>query len=151
MFSGKFCLRVPWRYKTVFDLYMCTNIQCMGHAVAQCSRFPMVSLDCFIDIIFPAALWPCCRFKLQQKWVRGIFPGGWRQPERKADNLYMTIFLKSASLKLLEPSGPAQTCTEIVLYTMYFNVEKTVSGGCRTIVILEHTFSTHLVNVASYS
>jgi hypothetical protein len=41
-----------------------------GHAVAQLVetplqsgrsriRFPIVSLEFFIDIIFPAALWPC--------------------------------------------------------------------------------------------
>jgi hypothetical protein len=39
-------------------------------------RFPMVSLDFFIDIIIPVALWPWGRLSLQQKWVPGIFPGG---------------------------------------------------------------------------
>ena len=39
-------------------------------------RFPMVSMEIFIDIILPAAMWPQGWLNLQQKWVPGIFPGG---------------------------------------------------------------------------
>ena len=36
----------------------------------------MVSLEFFIDIILPSALWPRGWHGLQQKWIPGIFLGG---------------------------------------------------------------------------
>ena len=71
-------------------------------------RFPMVSLDFFIDIILPVGLWPWGWLILKQKWVPEMFPGvkaagayGW-QPY----HLHVPIVLKSGSLNLLELSGP---------------------------------------------
>jgi len=40
------------------------------------ARFPLVSLEFFIDIIFLVALWSWGWLSLWQKWVPGIFPGG---------------------------------------------------------------------------
>ena len=44
-----------------------------------CRYKDLVSLEFFIDIILPAALWPW-------GWVPGIYTGGKRRPVRRADN-----------------------------------------------------------------
>jgi hypothetical protein len=45
---------------------------------ARMSRiwFPMVSLEFFVGIILPVALWPWGWLSLYQKWVPGIIPRG---------------------------------------------------------------------------
>ena len=71
---------------------------------------PMVSLELFINIFLPAAIWPRGRNSLYKQWVPGIFPG------LKAAGLWcwqcyhlgMQIFLKSGRIKLLGPSWPVQ-------------------------------------------
>jgi len=91
-------------------------------------RFPMVSLEFFIDIILPAAIWPwgdsaSNRNEYQEYLLEVKTAGayGW-QPY----HLHMPIVLKSGSLNLLEPLGPVQACNGIALLlgstlpTLYF-------------------------------
>ena len=56
-----------------FNIYLnCPAVQVVRSRV----RSPMVLLQFFNDIILPAALWPCGRLSVEQKWVPGIFSGG---------------------------------------------------------------------------
>jgi hypothetical protein len=67
-------------------LIICNNIDaCRSGAVGWDTalqaerpqiRFPMMSLEFFIDIILLAAQWTWSRLIFQHKWVPGIFPGG---------------------------------------------------------------------------
>jgi hypothetical protein len=74
--------RLQWKFE--FHLLLLT-VEARGGAFGSGTalqagrsrvRFPMVSLDFFIDINLPAAIWPSGRLNLQQKWVPGMFPGG---------------------------------------------------------------------------
>jgi len=54
------------------------QVSCWGTALQagrSWVRFPMVSLENFIDIILPVTVWPWDWFSLWQKWVPEIFPG----------------------------------------------------------------------------
>ena len=73
-------------------------------------RFPLVSLEFFIKLIFPAALWPSNKNEYQKYFLgeKAASALGW-QPY----HLRVQIVLISGSLKILEPSGPVQAITRI--------------------------------------
>jgi hypothetical protein len=73
-------------------------------------RSPMQSLEFFIDITFPAALWPWGWLRNISWAVKAAGAYGW-QPY----HLHLPIVLKGGSLNLLEPSGPVQACNGIAL------------------------------------
>ena len=76
-----------------------------------------VIVQFFFHIKLPIALWPWGRLSFEQKWVPGVFPGAWRRPVRKANNL--TTILGHCheiwNLNFLEPSGPLQACNGTAL------------------------------------
>ena len=60
-------------------------------------RFPVVSLEFFIDITHPVTLWPWGWLSPWKKWVQGIFPRGWRWLVHRAD---LTTFMCRLSWNL---------------------------------------------------
>jgi hypothetical protein len=90
------CHLFPERGISLFFVYVYIKVDhWVGYTVAQLFeaqtgrswvRFPMVSLEFFIYIILPAALWHWVRLSLLQKWLSGIIPGGVKGPGRRADN-----------------------------------------------------------------
>ena len=88
-------------------------------------RFPIMSLEFFIDIILPGRTMPpgvdlaSNRNEYQEYFLVIKSAGGWGwQPY----HLHVPIVLKSGSLNLLEPSGPVQACNGIaLLFYKYHN------------------------------
>jgi hypothetical protein len=104
-------------------------------------RFPIVSLEFFIDITLPAALWSWSRLSLEQKWVPGIYPGG-----KGGRCVGLTIlptscadFLKTGSINLLEPPGPVKAFNGIALPYLYHRCEEFQRECCVVICIITCT------------
>jgi hypothetical protein len=78
----------------------------------------MVSLEFFVNIILPAALYSpgvdsASNRKEYQEYFLKVKEAGAK--DCQPYHLHMPIVLKSGSLNLLEPSGPVQACNGIAL------------------------------------
>ena len=86
----------------------------------------MVSLEFFIDIILPIALWPWCRLSLLTKMSTREFPGGKCGRCVRLTTLPppCAIVMKSGNLNFLETSEPLQACnrTALPLLTGYITL-----------------------------
>jgi hypothetical protein len=73
--------------------------------------------------ILPIALWPWGWFRLWQKWVPGVFPGGKGGRCLRLTTLTPScaFVMKSGNLNFLEPSGPLQACNGIAL-SLFFTI-----------------------------
>ena len=97
-------------------------------------RFPMVSLEFFIDIILPAALCPWGWLNLLQKWVPGTFPG-----VKGGRCIGLTTLPASCAdcLEICEPQPPAivRACPGLYRdrFTFTFIIDRDVSVDRRHI------------------
>ena len=84
----------------------------------------MLSLELFIDIILPIALWPWGWLSLYQKWAPGVFPGGKCSRCVRLTTLppSWAVVMKSGNLNLLEPPGPLQACNGTALPLLFYHL-----------------------------
>jgi len=82
------------------------------HAGSLRVRFPIGSLEFFIDIILPAPIFPGVDSASNRNEYQEYFQGG--------TTYHVPNVVNSDSLKLLEPSGSVQACTGIALH-LYFS------------------------------
>ena len=109
-------------------------------------RSQMVSLQFFIDIIVPIALWPWGRLRLWQKWVPRGFPGGKCGRCLRLTTLPppCAVVMKSGNLNFLEPSGPLQACNGTDLPLPYVSSIICLSSGGWTLLV-QHLVSFNLL------
>jgi len=106
----------------------------------------MMSLEFFIVIILPVALWPWGRLCLSQKWVPGIFPGG-----KGGRCVRLTTLPSSCAecLKIWEPQTPGtlRACPGLQWdsFTCFVYTQRQIS-----IHETKHLFTGHLIAAKYY-
>jgi len=88
-------------------------------------QFLMVSIEFFIDIILPAALWRWCRLSSQHKWLARIFPEVVTLSPSCADCLEIWEPQPSGTLRACP--GPYRDCFTF-LCELYHSTAQTRNG-----------------------